>query len=164
MFQIYNFNGYEMVQDIKGNEALVKRELSTLADLMADGLEEIAPKLDNYLLPLINLADLCYEEYKDGKGFVDDPSNMWYYSLTSRGNVWCMWQETHGSRHDDYIITEDIHGFMNHLITSSDTAEKYIKKVIRSVEELNQEHNLKIELPKIFSSYKENKQELKIEA
>ena len=164
MVNIYNFNGHEMVQDIKDKETLVERELSTLANLMADGLEEIAPKLDKYLLPLIDLADLCYEEYKEGKGFVDDPSNMWYYSLTSRGDVWCQWQEMHGSRSDHYIITEDVHGFLNHLITSSDSAEKYIKKVIRSVEELNKEHNLKIELPKIFSSYKEVRQKLEVQA
>ena len=56
MFQIYNINGKEMVQDIKDKETLVEGELSTLADLMADGLEEIAPKLAKYLLPLICAA------------------------------------------------------------------------------------------------------------
>ena len=159
--QIYNANGYGMVQHIEDLEDLVKRELSTLADLMADGLEEIAPKLGKNLLPLIDLADLCYEEYKEGKGFVDDTSNIWFYSLTSKGDVWCMWQERYGSRHDDDIVTEDVHGFMNYLITSSDNAEKYIEKVIRSVEELNKEQGLDIKLPKIFSSYKETKQKLK---
>ena len=159
MVNIYNFNGYEMVQDIKDKEALVKRELSTLANLMADGLKEIAQHQDNYLLHLIDLADLCYEEYK-GKGF-SDSSKVWSYSLTSKGDVWCKWHETplggFDSRSDSYILTDNLQEFMNHLITSSDAAEKYIKKVIRSVEELNQEHDLKIELPKIFSSYKETK-------
>ncbi len=161
--QIYNANGHKMVQHIENLEDLVKRELSTLAYLMADGLEEIAPKLDKYLLPLIDLADLYQKEYRGEDGFVDS-SKMWYYSLTSRGDVWCQWQEMppgFDARSDHYILTDDVQGFMNHLITSSDAAEKYIKKVIRSVEELNQEHDLKIELPKIFSSYKEAKQKLK---
>jgi len=163
MVNIYNANGREMVENIKKQEDLAKRELSDLVNLMVDGLKEIAQHQGNYLLHLIDSPATCYREYKINEGFVDTSDTWWYYSLTSKGDIWCMWQKDAGSRHDSYIIEGDVYGFLDSLITSSDTAEKYIEKVIRSVEELNDENNLEIELPKIFSSYKENKPKVKAE-
>ncbi|NOQ37415.1 hypothetical protein GQ472_00875 [archaeon] len=166
MVYLDNINSYDILKGIKEKEESAKREFSCLVDLLAGGLEEIAPQLDKYLLSLIDLADFCHKEYKINEGFVDS-SNMWYYSLTSKGDVWCQWQEMppgFDARSDHYIITSDVHGFLDHLITSSDSAEKYIEKVIRSVEELNKEQSLDIKLPKIFLSYKEAKQKLKPQA
>ncbi|MCK5452132.1 MAG: hypothetical protein KAI51_01730 [Candidatus Aenigmarchaeota archaeon] len=166
MVYLDEINSSEILQKIKEKEDAAKRELSCFVDLLVGGLEEIAPQLDKYLLSLIDLADFSQKEYREGEGFVDS-SNMWFYSLTSKCDIWCQWQEMppgFDAKSDHYILTDDVHGFLDSLITSSDDAEKYIKKVIRSVGELNQEYSLEIKLPKIFSSYREARKEIKVQA
>ena len=161
MVYLDNINSNEVLGRIKYKEESAKTELSCFIDYMASGLEEIAPQLDGSH-PL-NLIIFIYEKYTEDDGFIDD-SDIYSYYLTSENKILCSWHEVPGDRNGAYIIEDDITRFLNHQITSSDSAKKCIDELIYSVNKYEKEHNLKIELPKIFSSYKEARQKLEVQA